>query len=320
MTRLLLTFRIHRFELVVVSLLAAAVLLFAGGLWLRLLAFGLPASCFGNGDAFDPGCAARHLEVNEYMGLASELGTFALIGLLVMPIVVALFLGVALVAQELERGTTALAWAIAPSRRRWLLRKVVPIGLLVAAICLAAGLIANGIQEARDPTIDPDQSLNSVGLRGVVVAFWGLAAFGIALGLGARLGRTLPALLLAGVVTLASAVGATLISDAMLTNERVVVDQSAMMSSHAFAAGKVYDTLVRTPDGTLLGMEEAYRQYGDAIDAGLEGYDPRFRMAYLVNPGQLAPIVEWRLSVLYAAIGLIGIVLTFAVVERRRPG
>jgi hypothetical protein len=320
MTRLLLTFRIHRFELVAVSLLAAAVLLFAGGLLLRLLAFGLPASCFGNFEALDPGCPARQLEVNDYMALASDIGGYALIGILVVPILGALVLGVALVAQELERGTTALAWAIAPSRRRWLLRKVVPVGLLVTAICLAAGLLANGLQLARDPTIDPDQSLHNVGLRGVALAFLGLAAFGIALAVGARVGRALPTLLLAGALTVGSAVGVTLISDAMLTNERVTVDESAMMSTRAFSTGKVYDSLIRTPEGDLIGWDEAYQRYGDVIDPGIEDYNPAFHMVYSVNPGQLAPIVEWRLSVLYGAIGLIGVVLAFAVVERRRPG
>lgn len=319
MTRLPLTFRIHRFELVAVSLLAAAVLAFAGGLLLRLLAFGLPASCFGNFETLESGCPARQLDLNDYMALASELGNYALIGILVVPVLGALVLGVSLVAQELERGTTTLAWAIAPSRRRWLLGKVVPVGLLVIAICLAAGLLSNSLQAARDPSVDPDQSLHNVGFRGVVLAFWGLAAFGLALAVGARVGRALPTLLLAGALTVGSAVGATLISDAMLVNERITIDESAMMSTQAFAAGKVYDSLIRTPDGELIDWEEAYRRYGNAIDPGLEDYVPEFHMVYSVNPGQLAPIVEWRLGVIYGAIGLIGIVLAFAIVERRRP-
>jgi hypothetical protein len=39
----------------------------------------------------------------------------------------------------------------------------------------------------------------------------------------------------------------------------------------------------------------------------------------LVTPGDLYPIAEWRQAVILGAIGLGGIVLAFAIVERRRP-
>ena len=41
-----------------------------------------------------------------------------------------LFLGVPVVARELERGTARLAWSLAPSRMRWYLARLLPLLVL----------------------------------------------------------------------------------------------------------------------------------------------------------------------------------------------
>jgi len=320
MTRLLLTLRIHRFEALGIGLLAAAILIGSGGLWLRLLAFDLPASCFFNGPQFDQGCAARNAEVNDYMALAGDLGMYALIGIAFLPVLSGLILGIALVGKELERGTTTLAWSIAPSRRSWLLGRVLPIGLLVTGACLAAGFIANGLELVRNPTIDPARTFQHLGLRGVVVAAEGLGVFGVALAVGARLGRVLPALLLSGALVVGGFVGTAFLMDALLRTETVAVTVNEEWDSNVWMTGRVFGMGIRTPDGVLLSWDDAYQQYGEAIDPGMPGFEPGgFEQVFTVNPGELYPIVEWRMTVIFGAIGLAGIVLAFAIVERRRP-
>jgi hypothetical protein len=319
MSRAVLTFRIHRFEAVALAILAAAVLGAAAGLLLRLLAFNLPASCFFNGDQFDPGCAARQAEVNDYFSLAGDIGMYVVLAIVILPFALGLIFGVAIVSKELERGTAALAWSIAPSRSRWLLRVALPAFLAVVGTSVVAGLLSDRLELVRDPSMDPARTLHHLGLRGVVIPAYGVAAFGIALAVGARLGRVMPALLLAGALTLASAVGATFAVDAMLRGEYVPVEESRMLETRAFSAGRVFDTHVLTPDGELMSWGEAYELVGDAIYPDSINFDPAYRTFYLVTPGELYPIAEWRLAVILAAIGLGGIVLAFAIVDRRRP-
>ncbi|TAJ99681.1 MAG: hypothetical protein EPO36_11535 [Chloroflexota bacterium] len=327
MTRALLAFRIHRFEGLALGLLAAAALAFAGGLIIRLASMGIPLSCFlevHSGDGMDSGCAARS-DWAEYWSLASDIGMFAVLALALLPFFVGLVLGVAVVAKEIERGTVALAWSVGPSRRRWLLGVVVPALAAAVGVSLAAGLLADRLELARDPAIDPAMSLHHLGLRGVVLPAYALASFGIALAVGARLGRVLPALLVAGSLTLGTVLGTTTIVDAMLRSEAIAIDESRMMEVRAFAAGRVFDSLIRTPEGELISWLEAEVRYGpmfwEVIEPGGPGYDPTagFGTAYLVTPGQLYPIAEWRMAVVLGAIGLGGIVLALAIVERRRP-
>jgi hypothetical protein len=325
MTRAALAFRIHRFEAVALGLLAAAALAFAGGLLLRLLAFDVPLSCFlsaHSGDGSDSGCAGRS-DYGEYLHLAGDIGMYAVIALALVPFFLGLVLGVAIVGKEIERGTVALAWSIGPSRRRWLLGVVGPGLVAVLGLSLVAGLVADRLELARDPAIDPSTSLHHLGLRGLVLPAYALAAFGISLAAGARLGRVLPALLLAGGLTFGGALGTTAAVDAMLRTESIPVDESAMLEVRAFAAGRVFDSLVRTPEGDLISWIEAEARYPaaflEAIDPVNPGGGPALGFVYLVTPGELYPIAEWRLAVILGAIGLAGIVLAFAIVERRRP-
>jgi ABC-type transport system involved in multi-copper enzyme maturation permease subunit len=326
-TRAALAFRIHRFEAVALALVGGAAFAFAGGLLVRLLAFDLPLSCFlsaHSGDGMDSGCAGRS-DYGDYVALASDLGMYAVLALALLPFFVGLVLGVAVVGKEIERGTIALAWSVGPSRRRWLLGVVAPVLVAAVGVSLVAGLLADRLELARDPAIDPSSSLHHLGLRGVVLPAYALASFGIALALGARLGRVLPALLLAGALSLGAVLGTTAIVDTMLRSEAIAIDESRMMEVRAFATGRVFDSLIRTPEGALISWFEAEARYGptfwEHVDPGSPGYDPSagFGSAYLVTPGQLYPIAEWRMAVILGALGLAGIVVAAAIVERRRP-
>jgi hypothetical protein len=141
-------------------------------------------------------------------------------------------------SREVERGTAAFAWSIAPSRRRWL------------GVALPAFLAVLD-EHRRRPALDrlelvrdhrwTARTLHHVGLRGVAIPAYAVAAFGIALAVGARLGRVLPALLAAGALSIASVVGASFAVDAMLDGEFIPVEESRMLETRAFSAG-AFDT------------------------------------------------------------------------------
>src|SRR3989304_6410938 len=112
MTRAALALRIARAEAGPLGPLAAAVLGFAGGLLLRLLAFNVPLSCFRSshsGDGLDSGCAGRS-DYNDYLNLAADVGMSAVLALALLPFVLGLILRVAVISKDLARGTVALAW------------------------------------------------------------------------------------------------------------------------------------------------------------------------------------------------------------------
>jgi hypothetical protein len=253
------------------------------------------------------------------MALAGDIGMYVVLAIVILPFALGLIFGVAIVSKEVERGTTALAWSISPSRRRWLIGVALPAFLAVLGTSIVAGLLSDRLELVRDPSMDPARTLHHLGLRGVAIPAYAIASFGIALAVGARLGRVLPALLLAGALALAGVVGASFAVDAMLHGEFVPVDESRMLETRAFSAGRVFDAQIRTPDGELIPWGVAYERFGEVINPDSPTYDPAYRQAYLVTPGEVYPIAEWRLAVILGAIGLAGIVLTFAIVERRRP-
>jgi hypothetical protein len=120
--------------------------------------------------------------------------------LLLAPILVGMIYGAPIVARELEQGTAPLSWALSGSRRRWLLGKVLAGVALIVPLMLAVGLAADVLQGALSPGLNIYAAFeNSMG-RGVMDVFWALAAFAGTLALGALIGRTLPALILALVI------------------------------------------------------------------------------------------------------------------------
>jgi ABC-type transport system involved in multi-copper enzyme maturation permease subunit len=319
MTRARLALRIHRFEAVALALVAVGAFAFAGGLWLRMLAFGLPASCLVFDDTGQFGCPARVQDVSDYQFLAGDFGMFGALAIAILPFVLGTILGVALVAKELERGTVALAWSISPSRRRWLLGVVVPAVLAVVGVSVVAGLLADRLEFARDPSIDPSLTLHHLGLRGVVLPAYALISFGIALAVGARLGRVMPALLLAAVLSMGAAFATNAIVGRILQSEHVTIEASAMVRNNVLSTGSLIDSRIRTPEGDLIPWGLAYERYETKLMPDSPSYDPAYQEVYLVTPGQVYPIAEWRMAVILGALGLAGMVAAAAIVERRRP-
>jgi len=187
-----LTWRQFRFPAVTV-LAAAAVLA------LLLLAVGAPSA----GDQAVQLLMADRTRVDAY--------TFVSIAMLLLPAVIGMFWGAPLVARELEAGTHRLVWNQSVTRTRWLLTKVLVIGLSAMAVTAALGLILTWWTHVIDDAIIAGADGQGIAgqarmspvlyaARGLVPA--GYAAFAFALGvlLGTVLRRTVPAMALTAAI------------------------------------------------------------------------------------------------------------------------
>ena len=107
-------------------------------------------------------------------------------------------LGVGVVAPEIEAGTAPSAWVLARSRARWLRGRMLP-SLLAATACSPCSPSRRrscGWRGSRTCRTRGSTSMTP-SLHGLILVAKGLAAYGVALAVGALLGRTLPSVILA---------------------------------------------------------------------------------------------------------------------------
>ena len=149
--RVRITLRLHRFELVAFAL---AFIVFAGGTFLAaawIASLTPPLSCFGIDDGSESASVLACRVAKRAFDEASAM-TFGLTApLLAISYVVGLFLGVPLVARELERGTSRLAWSLAPSRWRWYVTTVVPVAADPGAVRLCRRCRARSVLRREPP-------------------------------------------------------------------------------------------------------------------------------------------------------------------------
>lgn len=223
------------------------------------------------------------------------------------PLVAGLLLGVPLVGREIEWGTASLAWTLARSRRRWLLARAVPLGILLGLVLVVPALAAQVLEGARDPLVDPWQSFTDSGLRGAILVGRGLLTFGVAVVVGAVMGRQLPALIVAGVATVVLLMAAD-------AGRGVAVHQlaAAVSSDQPPASGTLFvDQAIRDSDGTLHPTNEIVIGADGELANGTE-------IVTLVVSGAKAPIVDGTQAAGLGGLGLFLIGLTGLVVDRRR--
>jgi hypothetical protein len=213
LSRIRLTLKQHRFETIAFVILclglAAASLIEA----YRLGAVQFPAGCVGEGvsagvggypNPYDPSrpptpCDLATQRFND-IAWGFDMNLVRMFEMIV-PFIVGIVFGAVLVAREIEQGTAPLSWALAGSRTRWLLGKLLAVVVLIVPLLLIAGLAADVRQGALVPGgSDSHASFQFYADRGVFFVFWGLAALCGTVALGTLMGRTLPAVLVALVV------------------------------------------------------------------------------------------------------------------------
>lgn len=241
-----LTFKQYRFELGVAAIVAVLLGLAALLVTYRLSSIMMPPGCFeawldARGGVFAPDCQSA---TSLWESINANEANFVFGAMLILPFVVGLVGGVPVVARELELGTAQTAWSVTPSRTRWLRRQLIPImAVLGIATVFAAG--AASVLESHQARTTVVHLI----LQGPIVVARALAAFGLALFVGSVVGRSLPAFLIAAVLSGALAAAADPIRIDWLFARREPLGYEA---TYGYGFGYAW----RAPDGTLTPWDE----------------------------------------------------------------
>jgi hypothetical protein len=311
-----LAYRMQRFELRL--LLGAALLVAVAALaiaWQTRALRSEQLNCYRDAPAALEGstgspCSALDVSLS---GL-EQAAAFVKVGILGTPILLGLFLGVPLVAREVESRTAPLAWSLSRSRRRWLMQRAIPVLVAVVVACLAAGVAGDVLVHAAPWVEGSDPGFEDWWARGPQVAVRGVAVGAIGLAVGAFVGRQLPALLLAGLCTLALFGAATLIVDGWTkaAAEPIVVGPDQIVN------GKIYDSGVRdNATGEVVSYETLYQRLGDELDE--LGIPPGYSQVYFMVPSRRYGEFVLYEAAIFGLVALAGIGASAQIVANRRP-
>jgi hypothetical protein len=317
MTRfdLRLAFRLNRFEIIVLGLLigvvGVAAVLVAGDL--DATGYGTTCLALGPDSPMPPACEEAGRAFYDIQNKqASPVQTL----LIVLPFLLGVLVGVPLIARELERGTSRLAWSLAPSRTHWFLTRLVPVLLAVFVVSLVAGLAADRLMGATEPTADPFRSFAGFGGRGIVLAARATFIFAVGVAVGSVIGSVLPALIVTAAIAVIGLSGGSSVHNRILASEAVM----AVGANGDARPGDLFiDQRIRTPGGDIVTWEELYVLL-PAPDDGTEWPPPDYTFVALVVPAERYPEVQLREVGALAAGSLVALLIAGIVVRVRRPG
>jgi hypothetical protein len=306
-----LAWRLNRFELVGFGVLLVFLVAAAIGVAGLLDATGYGRLCMGDAGAQPLACEAIGREFYGYQAsLVPMVG--GLLG--TTPFVLAALLGAPLIARELERGTSRLAWSLAPSRVRWFVVRVVPAVVIAFVLGLAAGLALDRLTASVEPGVDAARSFSGFGSRGVVLAARVGLVLAIGVCLGALLGRMLPALLLAAVIGFIGITGGSYVHSRWIAAEAVISQTESGGPGDLFV-----DQRIKAPDGRILTWDELYATLPPEED-GSEWPPAGYTYVTYVVPAERLPFIQARECAALAAASLAFLAIAGVAVGRRRPG
>jgi hypothetical protein len=308
-----LAFRMQRLELLL--FLAGAVLLVVASL---LIAWGTTEvraaflACMQRLGP-DASCSPSSPSLNDF----SLWGGFATLGAFLTPFGLGLFLGVPVVAREIEGRTAPIAWTLSRSRSRWLIQRVLALAVVVIVIAAAVG-IASEFVTRTNPFADyaSNPGFADYSSRGVLLPVRALAVLLLAIAVGAMVPRQLPALLLAGAVTVALFVGLSVGVDTWMTAEA----EPMAMDQVQLGGPRIFDVAYRDDaTGEVISMNDFYNRYGDVLIPDGQQNPPGFTQVAIGIPGSEYWPWVLRESAIVGALALGSSALALVVVHRRRP-
>lgn len=309
----------HRFEVAAAAI--AAIVLGAVALlvnW-RLGGVNVPAGCFDawlrGGGVAEPACDSA---VQAFAQINSDEAAKVMAAMAVLPFAVGLLGGVTLVGRELEARTAQTAWALAASRARWFFRQLWPI-VLVLGVTVAFAALAASLLESTRATFYGG-IFSDMGLHGPLVVARAFAALGLGLLTGAALARSLPAFIVGAVLSMALLGAAVTVRDAWLRAQPQVAFDQAAPQDPTFD-GILLEQAWRAPDGRLLRETEAFALA--PADPATDPYewlsDNGYEIVQLGITGETARGWEPLETAGFALIGILLVLGTVAIVDRRRP-
>ncbi|HXG39470.1 MAG TPA: hypothetical protein VNJ28_00875 [Candidatus Limnocylindrales bacterium] len=306
----------HRYELALAVLASLAVGLGALYFSTRLSDLRIPSECL-LWDMVEPGFEHCLALLKPVWPIYQEGGRI-LAAMAVLPGAVGLLGGVPIVARELEAGTAQFAWAIAPSRRAWLLRQLVVVGLLLS-VAFGFAAVATEWLETAQRLLRPATPFDDLGLHGLLPFARMVAALMVGLALGALVGRTLPAFGIAAVVMLGLVVGVDVARQAWAAAQPTVVVRSSERESFR---GEVVTGAWIDPSGALLSYGEAYSRVPDdhhELDSDTWLMNNGYEQVALGITESTARMWEPLEVAGWSMIGLAFLGWGLVLVDRRRP-
>jgi len=332
-----LTFKVHRFEVLAVTVGSLIVAASALIVTYRLNSVGVTTQCLLQWLSGGPDAAGACKDpVSQWAGINESEGGKVLAAMALLPYAVGLFLGVPLVGRELEARTAATAWGLAGSRSRWLFGRLVPVLLLTLGLGTLTAVTAAVLDTTRTGDGLWSNLYQDAELFGAPVVAHAVAGLGIGLLVGAVMGRTLPALIVGAVVAIVVFNVGQQWHESFLPESAYGIQGPVTTigvqpktgpppsgADLADAAARVMDPDLdyrfQTADGQLLTREAAIATVpAGTTDVGvwLVTHDtPMFEgpSAALTSAWQL------RETIGFGLLGGLLILLTFPVVERARP-
>lgn len=323
-TQARLALRLQRFEVIAAFVATGVVGLSALIVSWRLGAIAVPSTCwdqwFGSFGTVSDEC---NVLVEAFLGINEEEAGKVMAAMAVLPLFVGLFLGLPIVAREIEARTAPTVWALAASRTRWLIGRLVPMVLILVATLGFLAISSDVLWQSREPW-NPLLRFGDAGLHGPGVVARGLATFGLALLAGAVTGRVLPAVIVGVALCFVLMAGWGLAFSAFgeAASELRPVPISGN-ADDAFPGGTRISEGWLLPDGRFLYDHEAVT----LAPAGVDPYEWLFGPATETGfqrvmqglPGSAYPTWMAIETGGFAAIGLVALLLAFPIVERRRP-
>ncbi|MEV0239913.1 ABC transporter permease subunit [Streptomyces sp. NPDC050674] len=153
------------------------------------------AKCEGSANCAEARSQFRSAYQNTLLFLAT--------GLALIPAVIGTFWGAPLVARELENGTHRLVWNQSTTRPRWLLNKILLIGLAAVIVTGAAAALLTWAARPFDEVVKEQFDTFVFGARNIAPIGYAAVAFTFGTVVGLLLRKTLPAMAVTLVVFLA---------------------------------------------------------------------------------------------------------------------
>jgi hypothetical protein len=313
-TRWTVTYLIHRGEVAIFLVVVFAVAVAAINVVSHFLALGYD-DCVARLAEADCGGVLRAVERLRADDSAWLLG----IGATLFPAAMGLVLGVPVVAREVEARTASLAWSFARTRTQWFRQRVVPmLALLLTGLGVLA-ILSVVLRDVANPA-GAHPRMDQIGSQGTSLLGRGLLGFGVALLVGAVLGRTLGAVLvsvvLCGFLILVGLAGVTgVVAQRVAEWDPVTEDDDGSDTLLSFREGFTVDGGHRMSFDQVVEFFE--REYPNK---DWDTWEPKHvqRWELRVRADQF-PLLDAADTAGSLAIGGSAMLLTIPVVNRRRP-
>jgi hypothetical protein len=321
-SRFRLAFRIQRFEILASALLVAVIGVTALIVRARLDAVGAPVECltpwiFDYAGYDEARCEPLQEAFFQIKWVEARLVFDAMHA---APFIVGLILGVGLVGREIEGGTASTVWALAGSRPRWLTGRLVPMLIILIVLLAFAAITSEVLAQGQVPWQVGRPTFDLFDRQGVSIVVHGIAAFGLALVIGAWSGRMLPVIILSALLTLFLAVSVWGLFEQWVQVSAYQIEVPTWFNGEYDGGEFRRPDAWRLPDGTVLAGWDAdpgaYAPAGVDRDAWVR--DNVQRLATGVVSADYPAWVATDAAV-FGGMGIAFMAATYAIIERRRP-